>query len=218
MAHHPRPPPNTFVRLARKVYHPLGFSKGYNFILFFTTAGALMGFTLARLMYIGFDTVYCASGYSATDRAIPGECYYFRKSTLHRVGIIMHLAAILPAAFLVCFQFVPVIRHKAIMVHRVNGYLVLILSFVGTVAVYLFLRNAVGGSPTVQAASGALGIVFLTSLSIAYYNIKRLQIEQHRAWMIRSWAYVRSPPSSPSRFRTDKTAAEDLLTFSSFSS
>jgi uncharacterized membrane protein YozB (DUF420 family) len=33
-------------------------------------------------------------------------------------------------------------------------------------------------------------IIFVGCKSIAFWNIKRLQIEQHRAWMIRAWVVV----------------------------
>jgi hypothetical protein len=39
MAKDSRPPVNGFVGAMRKVYNPLGFSKGYNFVLFFITMG-----------------------------------------------------------------------------------------------------------------------------------------------------------------------------------
>lgn len=188
-----RPPRNCFVAVLRKFYHPLGFQKGYNFALFFHFAGALMGFTLARLMFLGFDNVFCGPGFSNTTRALPGECFHFKQGTLDRIGIIMHIACILPASFLVCFQFVPVIRHKMILFHRINGYIVIMLSTVGTVGVFLMLRHTMGGAPSIQAASGLLSIIFIGSLTLAYVNIKRLQIEQHRAWMLRSWAYVSQP-------------------------
>lgn len=183
-------PQNRFVAFMRGIYRPLGFRKGYNFALFFNLVGALLGFTLARLMFIGVDNIFCGPGFSNTTRALPGECVHFRRGTLDRIGIIIHLACILPASFLVCFQFVPVIRHKLILFHRINGYLVMGLSVTGTIGVFLMLRNTMGGTPSVQAASGMLGIIFLASLTLAYVNIKRLQIEQHRAWMLRSWAYV----------------------------
>ena len=40
------PNPNAFIRAARHVYNPIGFKKGYNFILFFIYAGAMLGFIL----------------------------------------------------------------------------------------------------------------------------------------------------------------------------
>lgn len=70
-----RPPANGFVRAARRVYNPIGFSKGYNFILFFIFAGALLGFTLARFQYLSFDGVFCKTGDSPSNHAAPGEVW-----------------------------------------------------------------------------------------------------------------------------------------------
>jgi hypothetical protein len=44
-----------FLRFGQKIYQPLGFKKGYNFILFFILTGALMGFVLARFQYLDID-------------------------------------------------------------------------------------------------------------------------------------------------------------------
>ncbi|KAK2787585.1 hypothetical protein FQN53_005035 [Emmonsiellopsis sp. PD_33] len=177
-----RPPANAFVATARKLYNPLGFSKGYNFILFFILAGALMGFTLARLQYLDYYGIFCGS---------PGigECYFFTKG-IEEIGLLMHLATILPAGFLVCFQFVPAIRHKAIMVHRINGYLILALSAVSTVGAWMAARHAFGGSLETQMGIGLVGILFVVCMTLGYINIKRLQLEQHRAWMMRGWVYA----------------------------
>ncbi|KAK2058673.1 hypothetical protein LY76DRAFT_593072 [Colletotrichum caudatum] len=178
-----RPPANRFVASMRKLYNPLGFSKGYNFVLFFIFSGALMGFTLARLNYISFDA-FCKG-------AAPGECFHYRRGH-EKAGIIIHLAGILPAGFLACFQFVPVIRHKAILFHRLNGYIILLLSLVSTAGAFMIARHAFGGGLEVQAVVGLAGIMFVVSLTLAYVNIKRLQIEQHRAWMLRAWFYAGS--------------------------
>ncbi|TDZ62089.1 hypothetical protein CTRI78_v003845 [Colletotrichum trifolii] len=180
-----RPPANGFVAAARKVYNPLGFAKGYNFVLFFIFFGALMGFTLARLQYLSFN-VFCGP-----DGTAPGECFYYQKH-IENIGIKLHLGAILPASFLACFQFVPVIRHKALLFHRVSGYAIILLSFVSTAGAFMIARNAFGGGIDTQAGVGLMSIMFITSLVLAYVNIKRLQIEQHRAWMLRAWFYAGS--------------------------
>jgi uncharacterized membrane protein len=49
-----------------------------------------------------------------------------------------------------------------------------------------------GGGLAVRVSIGLLAIMSLASLTLAVYNIKRLQIDQHRAWMLRSWFYVSS--------------------------
>lgn len=179
----------------RKAYNPIGFSKGYNAALGFIFGGALMGFTLARFSYLNFFGVFC--GNEGSSHAVPGECYNYQ-SGHEKVGIIMHLATILPAAFLVIFQFVPFIRHRAIMVHRINGYLVVVLALLSTAGVLMIARNAYGGEISTQLGVGFVSIAFVGALVIAYINIKRLQIEQHRAWMLRAWFYVSDHPTSDS--------------------
>lgn len=204
-----RPPANGFVAVARKVYNPLGFAKGYNFVLFFIFFGALMGFTLARFQYLSFS-IFCGE-----DGAAPGECYYYRQST-EKIGIIVHLAAILPASFLACLQFIPVIRHKALMVHRVNGYAVVLLSLVGTGSIFMFLRNAFGGGLDTQAAVGLVSMLFIGSMVLAWINIKRLQIEQHRAWMLRAWFYVSASAPSPGPLADLSTLISEALLTKTF--
>ncbi|KAI1365842.1 hypothetical protein F5Y08DRAFT_352454 [Xylaria arbuscula] len=189
MATSTKPPANAFVARARKVYNPIGFSKGYNFTLWFILIGALFGFALARLEYLDFWGVFCNPDAAAAAGALPGECFYYTKERRYQIGIILHLATVVPGTLLACFQFVPVIRHKLIIVHRINGYIVTLLSFVGTAAAILISRRAAGGGVDVQIFVGVLAIMFLGSLILAIINIKRLQIEQHRAWMIRAWTY-----------------------------
>jgi hypothetical protein len=142
-----RPPANGFVRICRRVYNPIGFAKGYNFVLCKSLrsrvaeigsscptvvifAGATMGFTLARLQFLNFNGIFCGPSAGGGNSAAPGECYYYTRDH-YKIGMMLHLFSILPAAFLVCFQFVPAIRHKAILFHRINGYTILILTVVG---------------------------------------------------------------------------------------
>ncbi|KAL3302605.1 microtubule associated protein [Colletotrichum asianum] len=183
----PRPPANGFITFVRKIYNPLGFKKGYNFTLFFITAGAMVGFILARLMFFDFKGIFCNPDYRSG--ALPGECYYYQSGT-GRIGIIMHLAGVLPGGFLACLQFIPVIRHKAILFHRLNGYLVLLLSIVGIIGVFMIARRTFGGGVSMQTAVGGGSVMFLGALGLAIYNVKKLQIEQHRAWMLRAWVYA----------------------------
>ncbi|KAK3360662.1 hypothetical protein B0T25DRAFT_132370 [Lasiosphaeria hispida] len=188
MARPTRPPANAFVFQLRKVYNPIGFSHGYNFVLFVIFFGALLGFSLSRLMYLDFDGVFCAASEPA---ALPSECFFY-KNNVEKFGIILHLVAILPGSILACWQFVPAIRHKAIILHRINGYIVILLSLASTAGVLMITRHAAGGSLETQAGLGLLSIMFVASLLLAFINIKRLQIEQHRAWMLRAWFYAGS--------------------------
>ncbi|KAI0600029.1 hypothetical protein F4775DRAFT_599554 [Biscogniauxia sp. FL1348] len=186
----PHPPKNGFVAVARKIYNPIGFAKGYNFVLWFIFLGALFGFTLSRFQSLDLYGTFCSQDdHGPNNKAAPGECFYWLQPP-YTAGIILHLAGILPAALLACLQFVPVVRHKAIMVHRVNGYVVMVLSLAGTAGAFIIARRSFGGGLDVQTAVGALGIAFVGALVLSYINIRRLQIEQHRAWMLRAWVWA----------------------------
>lgn len=177
-----RPAANGFVAGLRKLYNPIGFSKGYNFTLFFIFAGGMMGFCIYSTPKIDFWKNFCGPDGSA-------ECYFYTKG-INEIGLVLHLCTILPAGILVCFQFVPAIRHKAIILHRINGYIVITLSIASTVGAMISARRAYGGGLEVQSGVGLVGILWLGCMLMGYINIKRLQLEEHRAWMLRGWFYV----------------------------
>jgi hypothetical protein len=118
-----------------------------------------------------------------------GVQYWFSKR-LYKIMISMHLICIIPAGLLAVWQFIPVIRHKLIMLHRVNGYLVNSLFLISNIGAVGAVRRAFGGSIATQTFVGVLAIATTTSIFLGYYNIKRLQLDQHRAWMLRTWFYA----------------------------
>lgn len=145
-----------------------------------------MGFTLARLSYLNISGT---ASNSFANSASPGEWYWYSKG-IYRIGITIHLAAILPAGLLIIWQFVPIIRHKCLLFHRINGYTIIILVIVSNVGALMICRRAFGGHLSTQAGVGLLAIISTVSIGLAYYNIKRLQIDQHRAWMLRAMFYL----------------------------
>ena len=146
----------------------------------------MMGFTLARLSYLKIAGG-AKSGFAGG--AAPGEWYWYQKGS-YRVGITIHLGCILPAGFLMVWQFLPIIRHKLLILHRLNGYTIIILVLISNAGALMIARRSFGGSLETQAGVGTLVIITTISLCMAYYNIKRLQIEQHRAWMLRAMFYL----------------------------
>ncbi|KAH8901210.1 hypothetical protein GQ53DRAFT_707487 [Thozetella sp. PMI_491] len=182
------PPCATFVQ---KVYRPVGFTKGYNFVLWFIFGGALVGFALARLQFLDYFHVFCNPDRSQKSQGAPGECFYFSQP-FYALGMILHLAGVLPASLLAFLQFIPAIRHKAILFHRVNGYAVILLSITGCIGAFMILRPTFGGSIDIQTAGGLLGIAFACALAIAWISIKRLRLDLHRAWMLRAWVWAGS--------------------------
>ncbi|KAI3330871.1 hypothetical protein F4824DRAFT_491977 [Ustulina deusta] len=188
----PNRAPNAFVRVARRIYNPIGFRKGYNFVLWLIFLGVFLAFSVFRLQYLDFDGVFCSEIVkSKFNHAAPGECFYFLQKP-YKTGIIMHLFCILPAAILACVQFVPVIRQKATIVHRVNGFIVISLSFVGTAGAFVILPRSFGGGLDIQVVVGTLGASFLWALLMAYLSIQSLQIDKHRKWMLRAWFWAGS--------------------------
>jgi len=170
--------PNALRRGFRKIYRPFGFKKGYNFSLFFLSAGALLGFTLARIQSLNYNGLYLPN-------AAPGEGYW-QSNGHYKKGLLLHLSCILPASFLIILQFVPTIRHRFILFHRISGYLILLLIVTSNAGALMIARRGFGGTVETQAGIGLLAINTTVGIALAYYNIKRLQIDQHRAWMLRS--------------------------------
>jgi hypothetical protein len=147
---------------------------------------------LARLSYLDFSRNFCpADGPSQSgNSAAPGECYYYLNFSQYKIGILLHLAGVLPASLIAVVQFTPFIRRRWIIVHRIGGYAALLLYLVGLVGALMIARHAFGGGLDVQSFIGVLGFGSLGCFIISYINVKRLQIEQHRAWMLRGWFYA----------------------------
>lgn len=185
----PGPPAASWQRLIRL----LGFYKGYNFVLWCLFTVGSLGFTLSRISYLDYFGVFCRKNYlSRGSHAAPGECYYFLNGGKEQIGMMLHLYSIIPACLLLFLQFIPVIRQRLVLFHRINGYIVLLLMTVAVVGGFMSASGSFGGDPTFQAAVGVHGTLVVTGLVMAMASIKRLQIEQHRAWMLRAWAWVRS--------------------------
>jgi uncharacterized membrane protein len=105
-------------------------------------------------------------------------------------GMKLHLYTILPAALLVIFQFIPLIRHKLLLFHCMNGYIVVILSLISNAGTIIISKHAFGGDFSTQTWTGAMVLLTTAGYTMAWINIKLLQIDQHRVWMLRTWAWV----------------------------
>ena len=58
----------------------------------------------------------------------------------------------------------------------------------------MIARKTMGGGIDIQSWIGLMAILTTGGLALGLYNIKRLQFDQHRAWMIRTWFYVSGVP------------------------
>lgn len=176
--------PNVVVRFWSSLSKRLGFRRPLSFFFFFVFGGALAGFSLASFRLLDPTHYYTAS-------FAPGEVYWVREG-IRKAGMILHLAAILPCGILSILQFIPKIRKQYILLHRINGYLVLILLVLGITGGFIMARHTFGGGVAASGATYAVGVVTLISALMGYYNIKQIQLEQHRKWMLRMVIYMSS--------------------------
>ncbi|KAL8859861.1 MAG: hypothetical protein Q9178_003694 [Gyalolechia marmorata] len=169
-----------------KVYNFFGFGHAYNFPLWVIFAGGMLGFCLSRLSDLDYDHTF-KNGFAL----VPGYWYYFHHGHF-RVAMIMHLATALPAGILTVLQFTPVIRKKFITFHRINGYTVLLLFLLSNGAACVVLPHKQGGGArsATQTAEAFLVVITTFSMTMAWWNIRRKQIDQHRAWMLRTMFYM----------------------------
>ncbi|KAI0103241.1 hypothetical protein GGR51DRAFT_550069 [Nemania sp. FL0031] len=183
---------NIFITQAKNVYNPTGFNKGYNFMLRYICLGAFLSFALARLPFLDFHGTFCSLiAKSRFNHAAPGECFYFLQEP-YTTGIRLHLATILPAALLVCIQFISIIRQKAPLIHRVVGYVVITLSIVSMVGVFVIMPHTFGGGLDTQAINCVLMVAFMWALGMGTVSIRRGRIGKHREWMLRAWFWAGS--------------------------
>ncbi|QRV89374.1 hypothetical protein RhiJN_17392 [Ceratobasidium sp. AG-Ba] len=76
--------------------------------------------------------------------------------------------------------------------HRNAGKVINILTFISTLSAWGVAYVSFGGDMSIQGGSYALGIMTLWSTVKSWTAIRRLQIDEHRTWVIRSWSYQMS--------------------------
>ncbi|ROT42962.1 hypothetical protein SODALDRAFT_288677 [Sodiomyces alkalinus F11] len=145
----------------------------------------MLGFSLSRLPDLDYD-----GHFKEKFALIPGYWYYFSQGH-YRYGMLIHLATVLPAGILMVFQFTPIIRHKFLLFHRINGYVVSLLTVISNLAAFVIIRHPQGGNRvTSHAVETLMGIITTVGVVLAVYNARRKQIDQHRAWMLRTMFYM----------------------------
>ncbi|KAI0165125.1 hypothetical protein GGR52DRAFT_95330 [Hypoxylon sp. FL1284] len=172
---------------AAKVYKAVGFTKAYNFWLWASLSLGLGGFTMLRLRFLDLYGGLCGRATGGSDGAVPGECFYYLQPGRYQLGIMVHLACVLPASLMALAQFVPAFRRRALGAHRVNGYVATALAVPATLSTLVIARRAMGGGLDTQSMVGLLAIIFLYANFRGISSARRHQVEQHRAWMLRAW-------------------------------
>jgi uncharacterized membrane protein len=125
------------------------------------------------------------------DSITRGEYFHFR-IPLNKAFMWTHLASVLPAGLLAVTQFIPGIRARAMNFHRTAGKVINVLTFVSTISAWGMARVSFGGDFAIQSAVYLLGAMTLWSTVKSWTAIRRLQIDEHRIWLIRAWSYQMS--------------------------
>ncbi|KAI4222499.1 MAG: hypothetical protein L6R36_006096 [Xanthoria steineri] len=175
-----KPSPTISQKLAKR----LGFTKTYNLRLFLLTATPMLTFTLLRLPYLRLDAVLARS-------ISPGDWYYYRTGW-YRFAIALHLATILPVGILMIPQFLPLLRSTKPLLrfHKLNGYTIWILVCIGNIGALMVMPRAFGGGVDSQSIVVVLVVLTQIGMAMAWYNVRRYQLDQHRAWMLRTMFWL----------------------------
>ena len=77
------------------------------------------------------------------------------------------------------------------MVHRYTGYVVMLLVVFGNISAILILPVAMGGGDlNLHFAIVFLAVATTGAMYLAWHNIRRHQIDEHRKWMLRAMFWM----------------------------
>jgi hypothetical protein len=179
----PKPSRNEcFVNVYGAISWTLGFREKYSLLFFVLFGGALIGFCLARTMMM-----YPAN---IQHKTVPGEWFWYRQR-LYKPCILIHVYLSIISGIFAVFQFIPAIRRRAVILHRINGYMVLMLLIPSTVGGSIVARRAFGGDLNIQSSFFTLCIMIVSSAAFGILNVR--QTRKHRKWMLRTVTYAAVP-------------------------
>ena len=141
----------------------------------------ILGWTVLILVAIRFITVHAFPYFGMTEDAM-GRWWDYKWS------LIGHISGGMIALIIGPFQFWKSFRNQYIALHRLLGKIYILAILLGVVSsTYLSWTSAL--KIDINWALGLQGLAlawFVTTL-MAYLSIRKKRIEQHKAWMIRSY-------------------------------
>ncbi|KAG9079668.1 hypothetical protein FRC06_007595 [Ceratobasidium sp. 370] len=167
--------PKRFKWAYRQLSTKLGFKERFSLTFFVLFGGALFGFCMSRLMMLAPSNV--------VTKTVPGEWYWYRQA-LYKPNIFMHIYMSIVGGTLAVFQFIPVIRRRKMILHRINGYVVFFTLIPGSVAGSIVARRAFGGDLNSETAYYTLGFMIGPAGMLGVY-FARVDTALHREWMLR---------------------------------
>jgi len=113
---------------------------------------------------------------------VPGEWFWLRRR-LYNICIFMHIYLSIISGIFAVFQFIPAIRRRSVILHRINGYLVLVLLIPSTISGAIAGRRAFGGDLNVQTSIYVVTLLIIFCAGMGIFNVRRTR--KHRRWMLR---------------------------------
>lgn len=101
--------------------------------------------------------------------------------------LVAHVAGAATALLLGWMQFLPAIRRRAPAVHRWTGRIYVLGCIEGGVA-GLVLAFGTSAGPIGGAGFGLLAVLWLLTTALGWRTAMERRFDEHRRWMIRSWA------------------------------
>ncbi|KAG8721990.1 hypothetical protein FRC08_008086 [Ceratobasidium sp. 394] len=178
----------------------LGFGERFSLLFFLVFGGALFAFCLARVIMMAPSNVETLT--------VPGEWYWYRQPVF-KPCVFIHIYLNIIAGVFAIFQFIPMIRRRKIILHRINGYFVLFTLLPAVIAGSIVARRAFGGELNIQAAYYTIGSMIGYAALMGISNVRKTR--KHRKWMLRTVSYT----SSAITARILAIIARAIISFSS---
>jgi len=182
----------------RSISWILGFKDKYSLLNCFVWGGALVGFCLAR-------SISMNPGRTAS-LLPPGEWFSFNQP-LYKSSLMIHIYLSTFGGIGALFQFIPAIRRRKVIIHRLNGYGVLTCLIVANICGGIVGRRSFGGELNVQSGYYVMGLMVIVSGVVGIYYVKK-DTRRHRKWMLRMVVYFSASISA----RLIMLAAANIIT------
>lgn len=100
--------------------------------------------------------------------------------------LLVHVIFGIMATLIGPFQFIPAIRRKNLVVHRLMGRIYIVSILISTLVSFYLVSTAQLGLVYVVGLA-CLGIVWLGTTTMGYLAIRKKKIQVHTDWMIKSY-------------------------------
>ncbi|RDW75990.1 hypothetical protein BP5796_06811 [Coleophoma crateriformis] len=157
----------------------VGFKKTSSFIYFSITAGLFFAFCFYKADSVIHERWLKSAFFHK---------FWFSDGVM-ALFMQLHLRSVIPSGLMMPIQFLPAIRQKYPRFHRYVGRLNLILLMSGSITAIVVAPRSFGGALETQILVWVLAFLTIYSICRSWAGIRNKRIDEHRAWILRTWAY-----------------------------